>query len=630
MLSSSYYNSSSLHPLYNRHPISVFSISSSSLLPRHRPQDSPDSPTGDTTPDFFPPSEPISRTHNAKTTSLLSRHLLRESPVPQHWDEFQSHDEVFPLEEHVKRHELSLIATRRAPTFPGSISSYRPDVSTSPLQALFPRCDENEDEDIIIKAVEIRRKVTAEIFLQAMNKGKFGLTYSGNLAAKLGDFLDFVMIQAAHMKRSPDFENSSFNLRAKIVIQDLGVVPLIRWLKHNELSYPKIAKLLNMSRGNLDSVRRIAEWLKSIHVKGEFLGPVLTKAGDNVLERSNEELDEIVEYLESNGVRRDWMGFVMSRCPQLLSYSMDEIRTRVKFFTDMGMNEKDFGTMVFEYSRVLGYFSLDEMNQKVDYLKEFGISHEDVGRLLAFKPQLMGCSIEETWKPLVKYFYYLGITKDGMRRMLMVKPMVFCVDLEKTIVPKVRFFQDIGIEDAAIGNMLVKFPPLLTYSLQKKIRAVVIYLMTRAGVSQTDIAKVIASGPELMGCSIVHKLDINVKYFLSLGIRPRVLGEMVADFPMLLRYSVQVLRPKYQYLRRTMVGSLHDVIEYPRFFSYSLEGRIIPRHKVMVENQMNMKLRYMLACSDEEFEKKVEATLEKRQNFEAASLELSKELQDMV
>ncbi|CAN1320330.1 Transcription termination factor MTERF2, chloroplastic [Linum perenne] len=439
MLSSSYYNSSSLHPLYNRHPISVFSISSSSLLPRHRPQDSPDSPTGDTTPDFFPPSEPISRTHNAKTTSLLSRHLLRESPVPQHWDEFQSHDEVFPLEEHVKRHELSLIATRRAPTFPGSISSYRPDVSTSPLQALFPRCDENEDEDIIIKAVEIRRKVTAEIFLQAMNKGKFGLTYSGNLAAKLGDFLDFVMIQAAHM-----------------------------WLKHNELSYPKIAKLLNMSRGNLDSVRRIAEWLKSIHVKGEFLGPVLTKAGDNVLERSNEELDEIVEYF------------------------MDEIRTRVKFFTDMGMNEKDFGTMVFEYSRVLGYFSLDEMNQKV------------------------------------------------------------------------RFFQDIGIEDAAIGNMLVKFPPLLTYSLQKKIRAVVIYLMTRAGVSQTDIAKVIASGPELMGCSIVHKLDINVKYFLSLGIRPRVLGEMVADFPMLLRYSVQVLRPKYQYLRRTMVGSLHDVIEYPR------------------------------------------------------------------
>ncbi|CAN0866724.1 Transcription termination factor MTERF2, chloroplastic [Linum grandiflorum] len=370
MLSFWHYNSSlhhHSHPLPPCIPIAAFSTSSS-FLPRHRPQNSPESPAGDTLPDSSPFSEPISRTHNAKTASLLSRHLLRQSPFPRHWEELQLHEDAIPLEERVKRQELSLIASRRAPRFPGSISSYRSDVSTSPLQTLFPSSDdedEEEDVEIIIKAVVIRRKVTAEIFMQAMKKGKFGLTYSSNLASKLGDFLDFVMIQAADLKRSPEFENSSFNHRAKIVIQDLGVVPLIRWLKHNELSYPKIVKLLNMARGGeLESVRRLAEWLKTIHVKGEFIGPVLTKAGDNVLERSNEELDEIVEYLESKGVKRDWMGYVMSRSPQLLSYSIDELRTRVKFFTDMGMNDKDFGTMVFEYSRVLGYFSLEEMNQK--------------------------------------------------------------------------------------------------------------------------------------------------------------------------------------------------------------------------------------------------------------------------
>ncbi|CAI0377408.1 unnamed protein product [Linum tenue] len=446
MLSCPHYHSS-FH-LHRNPPAAVtvttaaFSISAS-LPRRHNAQFSNDSsPAATNTNSPPPPPQPkdsILRTQNAKTASLLSRHLHHDSspPAAPQLPEFQQ--QVFPPEEQVKRQELSLVATRRAPRFPGSISFDSPTSSAaSPLQTLFVKDAGSADDETIIKAVEIRRKVTAEIFQQAMKRGKFGLTYASNLAAKLGDFLDFVMIEAAAM-----------------------------WLKHNELSYPKIAKLINMARGRLDTVKRLAVWLKTIHVKGEFLGPVLTKAGGNILERSIEELDEIV------------------------SNTMEEVRARVRFFLEMGMNEKDFGTMVFEYPRVLGYYSLEEMNQKV------------------------------------------------------------------------RFFHDIGIQDDAIGNMLVKFPPLLTYSLHKKIRAVVIFLMTRGGVSERDIAKVIASGPELLGCSIVHKLDINVKYFFSLGIRPHVLGEMVADFPVLLRYNVEVLRPKYRYLRRTMVGSLQDVIEFP-------------------------------------------------------------------
>lgn len=88
--------------------------------------------------------------------------------------------------------------------------------------------------------------------------------------------------------------------------------------------------------------------------------------------------------------------------------------------------------------------------------------------------------------------------------------------------------------------------------------------MTDAGVSEKNIAKTIASGPELLGCNVVNKLEVNVKYFLSLGIRHHRLGEMIADFPMLLRYSIDLLRTKYRYLRRTMVRPLEDLIEFPR------------------------------------------------------------------
>ncbi|XP_071690199.1 transcription termination factor MTERF2, chloroplastic [Rutidosis leptorrhynchoides] len=538
----------------------------------------------------------IIRTHNAKSTSLIFQTTTT------------SQNEIFNL----------LELSKTTPQFPGSI--YQNKNNPSAIQEIFDNDHTNDDDyEVIMKALEIRRQVTLDIFIQVMRKeGRFGITYATNLASKLfPEFIDFIMIQAASLKQSPEFANSSFNVRVKDCLQTSNVIPLIRWLKHNELSYPQIGKLICSSKGNIESIKRTADWLKSIHVNGRYIGVALLRSGDNILERTTKELDEIIFYLEKNGVKKEWMGYIVSRCPELLTFSMEELKTRMNFYFDMGMNEKDFGTMIFDFPKILGFYSLDEMNQKVAYLKEFGLSHQDVGRLLAFRPQLMGCNIEERWKPLVKYLYYLGISRDGMRRILTVKPIVFCVDLESNIVQKVQFFRDIGVEEKGIGSMLVKFPSLLTYSLYKKIRPVVIFLLTKAGVSRADIGKVIGLGPELLGCSISKKLEPNVKYFLSLGIDLQTLGKMIADFPMLLRYNIDILRPKYRYLRRTMVRPLNDLIEFPRFFSYSLEDRIIPRHKILMDNRINFKLRYMLSSSNDEFHQKVEAAVQRRQMFES-------------
>lgn len=65
--------------------------------------------------------------------------------------------------------------------------------------------------------------------------------------------------------------------------------------------------------------------------------------------------------------------------------------------------------------------------------------------------------------------------------------------------------------------------------------------------------------------------------------------------------------------------SSYDIIY--RFFSYSLEGRIIPRHQVLVENRINFNLRSMLACTDEEFKNKVADVVERRQRFESGNLD---------
>ncbi|XP_078430451.1 mitochondrial transcription termination factor family protein [Wolffia australiana] len=541
-----------------------------------------------------------SRTHNARSAAVLS---YLESPAQSRViDDDDDNGEDSAKKEMIEVYPLG----RRNPSFPGAIAPPKIDVESLVLG----------DERELRRAIEVRRGVAAELLKEAMRSSRLSLTYSASLVSRLPGFVDQMLIEAARMKRNPEFSHLNFNARVNIYIDSSGVIPLVKWLKHNSLSYPQIGKTICSCAGDLQRLKFMAGWLKSIHVKGSFLGVVLSRV-ENLMNRSVEELEEIVEYLEENGVRRDWVGFVIGRCPQLLSLSMDCLEQRVDFYLKMGMSKNDFGTMVYEYPKALGFFTIDEMKEKANYLREFGLNTEELGRLFAHKPQLMGCSIEDKWKPLVKYLYYLGVRRDGMRRILVIKPMVFCADLETTISPKVRFLQDMGVRSEALGGVIVKFPPILTYNLHRKIQPVVVFLMTRAGVSRENIGKVLALEPELIGCSITEKLDVNVKYFLSLGIPPQSLGEMIADFPMLLKYNLDVLRPKYRYLRRVMVRPLQDLIEFPRFFSYSLEGRIIPRHKSLVANQINFKLRYMLPGSDEVFEQRVREAIEKRKRFES-------------
>ncbi|KAI5448511.1 transcription termination factor MTERF2, chloroplastic [Lathyrus oleraceus] len=185
-------------------------------------------------------NQPIPRRHNSKSTSFLIPYLSHKNSDNHHSSPTELQDPI-PHEEKVKLLELSLVR-KRTPQFPGSIYAQSPsdsDVGSSlpPLRTLFRSRDE-EEEVLIMKALEICRKVTEEVFKEQMRKGKFGITYTDNLVSKLGGFVDYVMIEVANLKRLPQYSHSTFNLHAKTVIEDSQVVQLIRWLKHNSLSYP--------------------------------------------------------------------------------------------------------------------------------------------------------------------------------------------------------------------------------------------------------------------------------------------------------------------------------------------------------------------------------------------------------
>lgn len=197
---------------------STFSLVSSSLRRQDHSEDSQNTV--------------IRRRHNARSLSLFTRHNqnlkqnknLNESPEtfvpPRHDDDDRS-----------KLLELSLV-TRRTPQFPGSIyaqSASDPDIASS-LPSLRNFLDEGESErEMIAKALEIRRRVTKEIIKESLvRKGRFGITYATNVTDRLGEFVDHVMIEAAALKRLPEFSETRFNIRARTVIEESNFVPLVR------------------------------------------------------------------------------------------------------------------------------------------------------------------------------------------------------------------------------------------------------------------------------------------------------------------------------------------------------------------------------------------------------------------
>lgn len=572
-------------------------------------------------PDIFNATdEAVLRKQNAKSLSLL-----HSSSSPKTFETSTEDDALFDDEEARLTLVLDNDDVTRTPRFPGSVNRARASRVEQLLSQGKGRSD--REEQTLRHALSIRRLRTKEVLKESMKASALSDRYSENLVSHMDGFVDYIIIKAASAKGRSEFTASTFTARAKNCIKESGVVELVKWLKHNQLSYPRIGVLVSTVADDLEGLKLRIRWLKSIHVKGRYLGVVLTRH-ESILRRSIEDLDNNVQFLESHGVLIDWMGFVVTRCPEILSFSMEELKCRVNFFLELGMNDNDFGTMVFEYPKAIGFFSIADMINKVKYLKEFGIDNRDLGRLISSRPRLLACNVEEEWKPLVKYLFYLGVQRSGMKRLLIKEPSIFLLNLRNNIAPKVRFLRAIGVYDEAVGAVLAKFPKFLTYSLDKKIRPVVKFLIERSGVPEEDIGKVIASEPELIGCSISGKLEVTTKYFLALGIPPQMLGRMIADFPMLLKYNLSVIRPKYRYLKRVMVRPLLDLIEFPRFFSYSLTSRIIPRHEVLVENAINFPLRYMLAPSDEEFARRVEAALGSGKGLESGNRDVTSKLDD--
>lgn len=193
-----------------------------------------------------------------------------------------------------------------------------------------------------------------------------------------------------------------------------------------------------------------------------------------------------------------------------------------------------------------------------------------------------------------------------------------------------------GIDRSAMGRILDMFPQLLTCEPYTDLYPIFDFLLNEASIPFPDIPKSIIRCPRLLVCNVDHQLrpalkflrklgfvgpsSINhqtalllvsnvestllpkIEYLQSLGFAYEDVVNMVVRSPGLLTLSIKNnFVPKVEYFLKEMNGEIGELKRFPQYFSFSLERKIKPRHRMLTEHGFRLPLADMLKVSDGEF-----------------------------
>ncbi|PKA50707.1 hypothetical protein AXF42_Ash017586 [Apostasia shenzhenica] len=230
----------------------------------------------------------------------------------------------------------------------------------------------------------------------------------------------------------------------------------------------------------------------------------------------------------------------------------------------------------------------------------------DSSRVLSLNPDLRSAPLSSL-RSVSSLLASFGLLPSDSARLLSLHPCLLTADPETSILPVFRFLlQQVGIPFADLRLSASRCPRLLLSSVPDLLLPSFTYLRRLGFVGAHRITArttvLLISDAEQ---TFIPKLD----FLQSLGFSYRETVKMILRSPSLLTYSIDKnFRPKVEFLIAEMGREILEMKEFPQYFAFSLEGRIKPRHKMLVErgfDASSLSLKEMLRVSDGEFQERL-------------------------
>ncbi|KAL5823814.1 hypothetical protein ACOSQ4_021714 [Xanthoceras sorbifolium] len=310
-------------------------------------------------------------------------------------------------------------------------------------------------------------------------------------------------------------------------------------------------------------------------------------------------LKPLVEFLEIIGVDRGRMGDILLLFPPIMFCDIKDIRRKLCAFEEVGAMDKDVGKMLLKYPWILSPSIQENYNEILLSFDEEKVPKLRVDRAIRSWPHILGCATSKL-KLMVEQIGELGVRNKKLGQVIAKSPQLL-LRKPQEFLEVVSFLEDLGFDNENVGKILARCPELFAASIEKTLTKKVEFLDS-IGVSKVHLPRVINKYPEFLVSDIDRTLLPRMSYLMEIGLSRRDIAFMVRRFSPLLGYSIdEVLQPKVDFLLNTMDKPLREVVDYPRYFSYSLEKKIKPRFWVLKARNVECSLKDMLGKNDDEF-----------------------------
>lgn len=276
--------------------------------------------------------------------------------------------------------------------------------------------------------------------------------------------------------------------------------------------------------------------------------------------------------------------------------SEGDLLPQVLYLIEIGMKLNQIKDITRKFPP-FAFYNLDrKIKPTIEFLLGLGISQADIPTILSKRPQLFGISLSNNLIPTMAYLEGFGVDKTQWAKIIYKFPAFLTFSRQK-VRATIDYFSELGLSEGCIGKILTRFPHIISYNVDDKLRPTSEYFHSLG----FDVANVMRKCPQVFGLSLEGNLKPITGFFVEKGFTDDEIQAMISKYGTMYSFSLaENIIPKWEFFL-TMDYDVKDLVKFPHYFGYSLEGRIKPRWSCLKESGVPMILSQLLSISDANF-----------------------------
>lgn len=275
--------------------------------------------------------------------------------------------------------------------------------------------------------------------------------------------------------------------------------------------------------------------------------------------KSVEEMERTLDFLDPFGGT-----YIIVRCPKILNYDLDtQLIPKIRLFNQLSGGNVDATAAVLRKLPAVLTYSVKHVGNHVEFLRSFvGLSDREIFRIILVFPAVISASRERKLRPRIEFLKHCGLDSEDIFKFLTKAPLFLALSFDN-LAHKLGFLVKIG------------------YEYRTKELAAAMGAVTRTS------------------CENMQKV---VGVFLSYGLSFADIFTMSKKHPQILQYNHNSLEEKMEYLIEEMGREVGELLAFPAFLGYKLDGRIKHRYEVKRKTLgEGMSINKLLSVSAERF-----------------------------